>query len=313
MVTRIASRLTVSGGAPAFGTFPVALSRHLRDELARDLAGAAEELAKASLTIGKHGPLACKECFFVAHRGVLSHTKSCRAGRVLSLVEKWRVEGAQGSGGEETGIRDQGSEEPAPIGVSVFPYRALTDAEMRAFDSLHPEEVETLAILRPEIHAGADAPGEPEDHEIEAWNERQSARVGIEALILFFLLLLPCSALFAQARPVFPPAQHALTPAQHGSVRVVPLALAGEYSGRMGPVHTRLHLRVTDQGDLVGTLDGDGVTGIKIARITTGYRALSFTVPALGASWAGMVEPDGTLAGIWHQGSQQQPLTMGRR
>jgi hypothetical protein len=45
---------------------------------------------------------------------------------------------------------------------------------------------------------------------------------------------------------------------------VVPLALAGEYAGQLGPIRIRMHLRVNDQGDLVGRLDGGDFTGIKV-------------------------------------------------
>lgn len=129
--------------------------------------------------------------------------------------------------------------------------------------------------------------------------------------ITIALVLAACSAP-AWSQVVQPP-KYALAPSQHGTVRVVPLALAGEYAGKLGPMHIKLHLRVTDQGELVGLLDGDQVTGIKVDRFVTDYRKLSFRIPTLPATWTGTVESNGTLTGTWQQGSDSQPLTMTRR
>ena len=129
------------------------------------------------------------------------------------------------------------------------------------------------------------------------------------------LFAFACLPAWSQAvKPALQPVQYALTQGQHGTVRVVPLALAGEYEGKLGPLHIRLHLRVTDQGELEGALDGDGATGIKLAHIQTDYRKLSFIVPALAVVWEGSVNPDGSLTGTWHQaGAEDQMLNLVRR
>ncbi len=126
-------------------------------------------------------------------------------------------------------------------------------------------------------------------------------------IALIFTCALTASA---QVRPALQPTQYALTQGQHGTVRVVPALLAGDYRGKLGPLHIQLHLVVSDQGDLVGTLDGPNVTGIRVDRITTVGTLLSFRVPALGATWTGTVGD--SLVGTWRQGSQAQPLTLRR-
>jgi hypothetical protein len=133
--------------------------------------------------------------------------------------------------------------------------------------------------------------------------------------LVLSLLAFACVPAWSQAvKPALQPVRYALTQGQHGTVRVVPLALAGEYDGKLGPLHIRLHLRVTDQGELEGSLDGNGATGIKLARIQTDYRKLSFIVPALTAAWEGSVNPDGSLTGTWHQaGAEDQPLNLSKR
>ena len=128
------------------------------------------------------------------------------------------------------------------------------------------------------------------------------------------IILAACSPAWAQTvRPALQPVQYALAPQQHGIVRVVPLALAGEYAGKLGPITIRLHLRVTDQGELAGTLDGGNVTGITVNRFVTDYQKLSFHIPTLPATWTGTVAADGSLIGTWHQGSQNQPLNLSKR
>jgi hypothetical protein len=137
--------------------------------------------------------------------------------------------------------------------------------------------------------------------------------------ITLALVLAACSApAWSQAvKPALQTIQYALAPSQHGTVRVVPLSLAGEYAGNLGPLHIKLHLRVTNQGELAGTLDGDDVTGIKVDNFATaqsleGY-TLSFRIPTLPAFWTGEVGADGTLRGAWRQGGNTQPLKLVRR
>jgi len=127
------------------------------------------------------------------------------------------------------------------------------------------------------------------------------------------LLILAGPGWAQTVRPALQPTQYALAPGQHGTVRVVPLALAGEYAGQLGPIRIRMHLRVNDQGDLVGRLDGGDFTGIKVDRFATNYCDLSFRIPTLPATWSGVANPDGSFTGIWRQGSQAQPLNFERR
>jgi len=116
------------------------------------------------------------------------------------------------------------------------------------------------------------------------------------------LILAACSPVWSQTvRPALQPAQYALAPAQHGTVRVVPALLAGDYQGKLGPIPIRLHLQIVD-GDLTGTLDSPNVTGIRCARFHVEGRALSFTIPALGVRWVGVIADDGSLDGSWSQG-----------
>ena len=133
--------------------------------------------------------------------------------------------------------------------------------------------------------------------------------------LVLSLLAFACLPAWSQTvKPALQPVHYVLTQGQHGTVRVVPLALAGEYEGKLGTLHIRLHLRVTDQGELEGSLDGNGATGIKLAHIETDYRKLSFLVPALAVVWEGSVNTDGSLTGTWHQaGAEDQPLNLKRR
>jgi len=128
-----------------------------------------------------------------------------------------------------------------------------------------------------------------------------------------FLILACVSAWSQTVKPALQPVQYALTQGQHGTVRVVPLSLAGEYAGKLGPLSIRLHLRLNDRAELIGTLDGNGATGIKVALIQNDYSKLAFIVPAIGAVWIGTVNEDGSLSGLWRQGSQNQTLSLERR
>jgi CubicO group peptidase (beta-lactamase class C family) len=66
-----------------------------------------------------------------------------------------------------------------------------------------------------------------------------------------------------------------------------------------------LHLTVGADGNLSGTLDSpnQGASGIACTDFQLQGSALSFKVPAVGGSWRGTIEDDGTLAGNWNQGS----------
>ncbi|MGC1783929.1 MAG: serine hydrolase [Acidobacteriaceae bacterium] len=90
--------------------------------------------------------------------------------------------------------------------------------------------------------------------------------------------------------------------------------VAGSYVGAMGPLHLRLNLTAGPDGSLIGTLDSpnQGVSGLPCADIHLDGDALSFTVPAVHASWKGTVAKDGAaLSGTWNQGSPM-PLNFTR-
>jgi len=119
------------------------------------------------------------------------------------------------------------------------------------------------------------------------------------------IILAACSPAWAQTvRPALQPAQYALAPAQHGTVRVVPALLAGDYAGSLGPLNIVLHIAEDANGKLSGAIDspGRGAMGIRCARFHVEGRALSFTIPALGVRWVGVIADDGSLDGSWSQG-----------
>lgn len=82
--------------------------------------------------------------------------------------------------------------------------------------------------------------------------------------------------------------------------------IAGNYSGALGPLHVELHLAVSPEGIVTGTLDSpnQGVRGLKCTDVHLEGDNLSFAVPAVGGTWKGTVASDGaTLSGTWSQGS----------
>lgn len=91
-------------------------------------------------------------------------------------------------------------------------------------------------------------------------------------------------------------------------------AIAGDYTGTLGPLHVKLHLKVDAAGAITGTLDSpdQGAAGIACADFHLEGEALSFTVPDVHGSWKGTVAGDGaSLNGSWDQGSPQ-PLNFAR-
>lgn len=89
--------------------------------------------------------------------------------------------------------------------------------------------------------------------------------------------------------------------------------LAGEYVGQLGPMHVKLHLVSTD-GKLAGTVDSpdQNMFGVPCADINLHGQALSFTVPMVRGTWAGVVSADGSsLTGTWNQG-MAMPLNLTR-
>jgi CubicO group peptidase (beta-lactamase class C family) len=90
--------------------------------------------------------------------------------------------------------------------------------------------------------------------------------------------------------------------------------LVGDYSGMLGPLHLKLHLKTPATGAIEGTLDSvdQGAMGLPGANFHLDGKALSFDVPSVGGKWHGAVSDDGaTLTGSWSQG-QEIPLVFNR-
>src|SRR5258706_3110224 len=90
--------------------------------------------------------------------------------------------------------------------------------------------------------------------------------------------------------------------------------LGGDYSGMLGPLHLKLHLKVDASGATEGTLDSadQGAMGLPCANFRLAEKALSFDVPSVGGKWHGTVSDDGAmLNGIWSQGAEM-PLVFRR-
>jgi CubicO group peptidase (beta-lactamase class C family) len=90
--------------------------------------------------------------------------------------------------------------------------------------------------------------------------------------------------------------------------------LAGDYSGMLGPLYLKLHLKTPASGAIEGTLDSvdQGAMGLAGANLHSEGKAFSFDVPGIGGKWHGTVSDDGaTLTGSWSQG-QEIPLVFHR-
>jgi D-alanyl-D-alanine-carboxypeptidase/D-alanyl-D-alanine-endopeptidase len=81
--------------------------------------------------------------------------------------------------------------------------------------------------------------------------------------------------------------------------------IAGDYTGTLGPLHVKLHLKVNPAGKVTGTLDSpdQGAIGIKCTDFHVDGQSVTFSVPAVKGTWKGTVAADGTLTGTWDQGS----------
>ena len=80
--------------------------------------------------------------------------------------------------------------------------------------------------------------------------------------------------------------------------------------GMLGPLHLKLHLKVSATGAANGTLDSidQGAMGSPLADFHFDDKTLSFDVPSVGGKWHGTISDDGsTLNGGWSQG-QERPL-----
>lgn len=81
--------------------------------------------------------------------------------------------------------------------------------------------------------------------------------------------------------------------------------IAGDYAGTLGPLHVKLHLKVSPAGKVTGTLDNpdQGAIGIQCADFHVNGQSVAFSVPAVKGTWKGTVSADGTLTGTWDQGN----------
>jgi len=82
-------------------------------------------------------------------------------------------------------------------------------------------------------------------------------------------------------------------------------SIAGDYAGNLGPLHVKLHLKANSAGRVTGTLDSPdrGAVGIQCADLHIDGQSVTFTVPAVQATWRGTIGADGTLTGTWDQGA----------
>jgi hypothetical protein len=81
----------------------------------------------------------------------------------------------------------------------------------------------------------------------------------------------------------------------------------GDYAGTLGPLHLKLHLKVSASGAAEGSLDSvdQGAIGLPCTNVQVGEKTLSFDVPSVGGKWHGTVSADGaTLEGSWWQGQE---------
>jgi serine-type D-Ala-D-Ala carboxypeptidase/endopeptidase len=88
----------------------------------------------------------------------------------------------------------------------------------------------------------------------------------------------------------------------------------GDYSGMLGPLHLKLHLKPGPNASLSGTLDSpdQGAIGLPCANIKIDGKTLNFEVPSVSGKWSGSASADfATLTGTWTQGSPM-PLTFQR-
>jgi CubicO group peptidase (beta-lactamase class C family) len=90
--------------------------------------------------------------------------------------------------------------------------------------------------------------------------------------------------------------------------------LGGDYSGMLGALHLKLHLKVGTSRAMEGTLDSvdQAATGLPCANFRLKDKELFFEVPSVGGKWHGTISDDGTvLKGSWWQG-QEMPLMFRR-
>ena len=93
-----------------------------------------------------------------------------------------------------------------------------------------------------------------------------------------------------------------------------PPKIGGDYSGMLGPLHIKLHLKTGTIGNLEGSLDSvdQGGFGLPCSNLHLNGNTFTFEVPSVNGKWEGTVLDDGaTLNGSWSQGSPM-PLVFRR-
>jgi hypothetical protein len=145
-------------------------------------------------------------------------------------------------------------------------------------------------------------------------------------LLIAYLFVIAAAATFGQIQPVAAllavraalPVQPAFAPLTRGIVKAAlplqPAAIGGVYAGNLGPIDIQLFI-YWDRDDLAGSLSSSsrGVDGLRAHPVRQIGDHVTFALPSIAASWAGVVTADGDLVGIWRQGSQTSPLTLRRR
>ena len=99
-----------------------------------------------------------------------------------------------------------------------------------------------------------------------------------------------------------------------GARAQTPPHISGDYTGTLGPLHLRLHLKLDASGVLSGTMDSpdQGANGLVCADFKLQGEALSFSVPIVHGTWKGTISADAkTLTGTWDQGNPM-PLVFAR-
>jgi D-alanyl-D-alanine-carboxypeptidase/D-alanyl-D-alanine-endopeptidase len=83
-------------------------------------------------------------------------------------------------------------------------------------------------------------------------------------------------------------------------------AIQGDFSGVLGPLTLKLHVRAAADGSLSCTLDSEsqGALGLACADVHRDGQNFSFSVPSVRGSWKGSVDSQGSsLTGTWDQGT----------
>ncbi len=90
---------------------------------------------------------------------------------------------------------------------------------------------------------------------------------------------------------------------------------AGNYEGTLSGLHVKLHVAIAPDGNLSATVDSpdQGMVGVPCANVVVNGQSLSFTVPGVRGTWAGVLSSDrNSLSGIWTQGVSPVALNLVR-